>query len=191
MFLTTCWKINPSIHSFAGVKDVITARDRLFTWSFNINTFSILSPLKTFTVFVLLNTSSSTFLTHNFPLSVRLCPYNWWWRLSSSQRRVCIYLRLLGHERQHHPEQMSLEIHFGGTWNQKFFPSPLLHFLLSSRLVVFASPHLRRSLLTCLSFLVLANESAGCRESFVPFIAFKRVWMIAALFCVPSFCHSL
>lgn len=80
----------------------------------------------------------------------------------------CVYLKLLGRERQHHPEQMRLEIHFGGTRNKKFFFPFLFIFFFSPVLTLCLPLSLYPSPLTRCTFLVLANESA-CSQRYMFF----------------------
>lgn len=168
--------------------------------------FSVFSPLFTFLMSVLLTflltalSHTLTFLLTYFlspllPISISSLPLcslsvyvhktddvGW---LSSSHSWVCIYLRLLGRECQHHPEQMSLEIHFGRTRNKKFF---FFLFISPSPVVIYTSYFVPVSAVTRLPFLVLANESARSQR----YTFFHSVHLCACqwqwwLFVFPSF----
>lgn len=83
--------------------------------------------------------------------------------LSSPQSGISVYLKLLGRERQHHPEQMRLEIHFRRTRNKKLF---------SFLFIPPSCPPLYLTLCLCLSFSLslssiscLGNESASSQRS--------------------------
>lgn len=137
-----------------SVKKVVTSRNSptvvigiFLLQSFRISTFSVFSPTFHFPPVCVAGFVSLTALSHTHSLpffNLFSPPASLYFNLQSSpplsvnvhitddvgwlssQSRVCIYLRLLGCERQHHPEQMSLEIHFGKTRIKKFFffPSP-------------------------------------------------------------------
>lgn len=94
---------------------------------------------------------------------------------------VCIYLRLVGCERQHHPKQMSLEIHFGRTRNK----TCSRHFLLSCRhlyLTLSASFFLHPSSFSCFG----KWERSLPKICFFPFTAYVRVWMTVAAFVIAN-----
>lgn len=142
-----------------SVKKVITSRNSptvvvgiFLPQSFRIRTIFVFSPTSHFPHVCVAGFVSLTALSHTHSLpffNLFSPPASLYFNLQSSppfsvnvhitddvgwlssQSWVRIYLRLLGRERQHHPEQMSLEIHFGRTRNKVFsfslsLPFPLL-----------------------------------------------------------------